>query len=143
VLPPRCLSGDWAKAAEEVRALTESWQPFDIELTQLGVFPTTDVLYLEVGAQGAAELREMHAAMNGRASLVYPEPFEYHPHITLAQDVPHESVPSLCDYAARRWSEFRGSRVFRAERAVFVQNTADNVWVDLAGYSLGTALAIR
>jgi 2'-5' RNA ligase len=140
VLPPRSLAVDWQTASEQARTLAESWPPFDIELTDLQVFPTTDVLYLEVGA-GARELREMHAAMNTRA-LAFPEPFVYHPHITLAQEVPREAVPELCEYAVRRWNEFRGRRVFRAERAVFVQNTVDNIWVDLAEYSFGS-MAVR
>jgi 2'-5' RNA ligase len=140
VLPPRSLRDDWRIASEQVRALTETWPPFDIELTGVDVFCKTDVLYLEVGA-GARELREMHDAMNCRA-LAFEEHFPYHPHITLAQDVPHHEVHALRDLAVRRWNEFAGSRLFRAERAVFVQNTVDNIWVDLANYSLGT-MAIR
>jgi 2'-5' RNA ligase len=140
VLPPRNLEGDWRIAAEQVRALAGSWPPFDIELTQIEVFPRTNVVYLEVGA-GGRELREMHAAINYGA-LECSETFVYHPHITLAQGVPHDSVSDLRALASRRWNEFRGSRVFRAERAVFVQNLVDNVWVDLANYDLGT-MAIR
>jgi len=36
----------------------------------------------------------------------------------------------------------RGGCVFRAERTVFVQNTLDNCWRDLAEYLLG-AVAVR
>src|ERR1051326_4734849 len=63
VLPPRSLAVDWRTASEQAKALLESWSPFDIELTELGVFERTDVLYLEVGA-GAAELRKINEAMN-------------------------------------------------------------------------------
>src|SRR5690242_4420576 len=45
VLPPRSLLVDWRIAAEQVRVLTESWLPFDIELTGIDVFCETDVLY--------------------------------------------------------------------------------------------------
>jgi hypothetical protein len=41
------------------------------------------------------------------------------------------------DLAHRRWAEYEGSRSFRAERAVFVQNTMTDCWVDLAEYTLG------
>ncbi|HEY2018971.1 MAG TPA: 2'-5' RNA ligase family protein, partial [Bryobacteraceae bacterium] len=100
-----------------------------------------EVLYLEVGA-GASELRRMHAAMNSEA-LEFEEPFPYHPHVTLAQEVPHENVAEMRDLACRRWAEYPGKRVFRADRAVFVQNTMDNCWLDLAEYSLGARLSRR
>lgn len=136
VLPPRPLSVPWQAASDEARALLEASAPFDIELTGLQVFPVTQVIYLEVGA-GASDLRLLHGAMNA-GSLASQEPFSYHPHITLAQEVPHEDVPARHDLARRLWTEYRGSRVFRAERAVFVQNTMTDCWVDLAEYSLGT-----
>ena len=136
VLPPRPLAGDWQAASAQARALTGSWAPFDVELTELHVFPVTDVLYLEVGA-GASELRRMHAAMSADA-LQFMEPFPYHPHVTLAQEVPHENVPAMRELACRRWAEYRGNRTFRAEHAVLVQNTLDNRWIDLAEYSLGS-----
>ena len=140
VLPPRALSVDWRKATDQLRAQAETWRPFDVELTTLGIFRVTDVIYLEVGG-GAAELRRMHESTNADA-LAFNEPFEYHPHITLAQDIPHGQVPEVYDLARRRWEEFRGVRSFRAERAVFVQNTLGNVWTDLADLPLGS-LAVR
>jgi 2'-5' RNA ligase len=140
VLPPRPLSVAWQAASEQARALAEGWTPFDVELTDIHIFPTTEVIYIEVGC-GSSELRGMHAAMNTQA-LQFDEPFAYHPHITLAQDAPHEKVPAIHELAIRRWKEFRGSHVFRAERAVFVQNSLNNVWIDLAEYSLG-AVALR
>jgi len=136
VLPPRPLAGDWETASCQARALTGAWAPFDVELTELQVFPVTDVLYLEVGA-GASELRRMHSAMNADA-LEFLEPLPYHPHVTLAQEVPHEDVAAMRELACRRWAEYRGNRTFRADRAVFVQATLDNRWIDLAEYSLGS-----
>src|SRR5437764_5228207 len=85
VLPPRPLTGEWPAAAEQTRGLIEGWTPFNIELAEIKVFPVTDVIYLEVG-EGADELRAMNSAMNTNG-LLFNEPFEYHPHITLAQDV--------------------------------------------------------
>jgi len=140
VLPPRPLAVDWRTAAEQVRKLAVSWMPFEVELTDLDVFPVTDVIYLEVG-EGAQELRRMHEGVN-TAALAFQDPFPYHPHITLAQEVPHERVGEVLDLASRRWREFRGGRSFRAERAVFVQNSLRNVWLDLAEYPLGS-LALR
>jgi len=126
---------DWRAVSESARSVMEAWEPFDIELTTVGLFPGTDVVYIEVG-QGAAELRKLHAVMN-TGELAFNEPFLYHPHITLAQDLPPEGVAPAHERAIRRWSEFTGSRIFRAERTVFVQNTVEDCWVDLAEYPLG------
>ena len=134
VLPPRSLAVEWEAASRRARALTESWPAFDVELTGMRTFPVTEVIYIELGA-GAGELRRMHAAMSTGA-LEFPEPFPYHPHITLAQELPHEQVAAADELARRRWREFEGERRFRAARATFVQNTPGNCWVDLAEYSL-------
>jgi len=104
------------------------------------VFPGTEVIYTGIGA-GAAELCDLHAAMNSSV-LEFAEPYTYHPHITLAQEIPHDRVDELTELARHRWREYEGPRTFRADRAVFVQNTIDNCWVDLAEYSLG-AVAVR
>jgi 2'-5' RNA ligase len=113
----------------------DRWAPFEIELTGIEIFPVTDVIYLEVGA-GAAELRRMHAAMNA-GTLEFQDPFPYHPHITLAQEVPREQVAATSELAHRRWRDFSGKRRFPAENAAFVQSTLNNCWIDLAEYSLG------
>jgi len=135
VLPPRPLAVDWRTAGGKVGGLAEQWTPFNIELTDVEVFPATDVIYLEVG-QGGSELRQLHAAMS-EGPLQFDEPFIYQPHITLAQEIRHEDVTAMHELAKRRWREFPGPRSFRAERAVFVQNAVDNCWIDLAEYALG------
>jgi len=135
VLPPRPLAVEWQAASGQMRALAGAWAPFDVELTGIEIFPVTNVIYIGVGS-GTAELRRMHAATNTR-SLAFEEPFVYHPHITLAQEIPHEKVSAVHGLAVRRWKEFAGERSFRAERAVLVQNTLSGHWLDLAGYSFG------
>jgi len=69
-------------------------------------------------------------------SLAFVEPFAYHPHVTLAQDVSHPDVAEALELAERRWREFRGQRSFRIEHAVFVQNSAGGRWLDLAEFRL-------
>ena len=137
VLPPRPLVVDWTVASAHVRSLVEVWAPFEIELTQIRTFPATDVIYLELG-KGSAELHRLHDAMD-KQCLAFPEPFDYHPHVTLAQEIPQSQVASLSETAAARWREYDGPRTFRAERAVLVQNTVPDCWIDLAEYALGVA----
>jgi 2'-5' RNA ligase len=139
VLPPRPLAAPWQAASQEAEALIAAWAPFEIELTNVSVFPLTGVIYIEIG-EGAGELRRMHAAMNG-VTLGIQEPFPYHPHITVAQEMALGNVADVSGLATRRWNAFAGKRTFRAERAVFVQNTLTNCWIDLAEYLLGSKVA--
>jgi 2'-5' RNA ligase len=132
LLPPRPLANQWRQAWAEVRQTLERHAPFEVELTGIHTFPVTDVIYLDVGA-GASELCDIHAAINAN-SLAFEEPFAYHPHVTLAQDVAHRDVAEAIELAGRRWREFRGQRSFLAEQAVFVQNTVGDRWLDLAEF---------
>jgi 2'-5' RNA ligase superfamily len=139
VLPPRSLAVEWQIASGQLRDLSEMWRPFDIELTRIAVFPVTDVIYLELGEGGARELRQMHAAASDR--LAFDEPFTYHPHVTLAQEIVPERVTEMRERAERQWRDYRGPRRFQAERAIFVQSAPENCWVDLAEYALGVPVA--
>jgi len=140
VLPPRPLAVDWRIACEQAQGLAERWNPFEIEASSVQVFSSTTVVYLQIRA-GARQLRRMHDAMN-TGPLEFREPFSYHPHITLAQDIPRDSVPAIRDLAARRWERFHSGRSFRADRLVFVRNTSTACWKDLTEFSLG-AVAVR
>jgi 2'-5' RNA ligase len=134
LLPPRPLAVDWRLASEQARALTDRWLPFEVELTGIEIFPVTDVIYIQVG-RGIAELQRMHEALNAGV-LKFQDPFPYHPHITLAQELPRERVAPASELSQRRWAEYQGDRTFRVEQAVFVQNTLNNCWIDLAEYWL-------
>jgi 2'-5' RNA ligase len=135
VLPPRPLAVDWQVAGEQVRVCAGNWAPFDIVLGRIRIFPVTNVIYLELG-QGETEMFRIHAAMNSQA-LEFDEPFEYHPHITLAQEIPPGQAAAVNRRAQELWDGYTGPRSFRAERTAFVQNTLGNCWIDLAEFSLG------
>ncbi len=136
VLPPRRLvMGSKEAAREQVRAMAETSQAFDVELCGIGVFPETKVIYIEVG-KGAAELRKMHDDLN-TAVLGFEEPHIYHPHITLAQEFPEGQVEELRQVAEERWRDYSGNRTFRAEHVFFVHNACDKCWDDLAGFEIG------
>ena len=134
VLPPRQLSVDWPVAGEQVRACAAEWAPFDIELGGIRMFPVTNVIYIEL-ARGADELRRMHAMANSRV-LESAEPFQYHPHITVAQELDPDDVDSVNELACKRWQEFAGPRGFRADHATFVRNDSGTCWTDLEQFPL-------
>lgn len=134
ILPPRPVSTDPGTAIEHTRPLVAGFAPFDIVAGDVAMFPSTDVIYINI-KQGDAELKEMYRALN-RGPLAFQEPFSYHPHITLAQDLPAERVKPLYELARKRWAAFPHSRRIRAERACFVQSTVECTWVDLAEFKL-------
>jgi 2'-5' RNA ligase len=141
ILPPRPLSAAPKLAIDAARALLLDFAPFEIEIGQVQVFAATDVVYLSIG-RGHRELVHMHEVMN-TGPLYYKEPFPYHPHITLAQDLTHEQSLELESLARRRWAEFTYQRAFTAELFAFVQNTGGNAWIDLAHFQLHPAPSIR
>lgn len=141
ILPPRPLSAAPKLAIEAARDLLSDFVPFEIEIGPVQVFAATDVVYLGIG-RGHRELLHMHQVMN-TGPLHYNEPFPYHPHITLAQDLSHEQSLELVSVARRRLAELTHTRTFTAEMFAFVQNTGGNAWIDLAHFQLHPAPSIR
>jgi 2'-5' RNA ligase len=135
VLPPRPIAVDWTVAGQEVRACADNWAPFEVKLGRVCMFPVTNVIYLEL-ALGGQEMFRIHDAMNSGA-LEFHEPFAYHPHITLAQEIPPADVAAVHLRAQELWAAYTGPRSFQADRASFVQNTMGNCWIDLGHYALG------
>ncbi len=121
--------------------MSVEFPPFELELGDVEIFPVTNVIYIGV-RRGADHLRAMHTAMNTGA-LAFDEPFQYHPHITLAQDFNPADLDRLAALARERWSAYRASRAMLAERMAFVQNTAGNCWLDLAEFGLGAMSPVR
>jgi 2'-5' RNA ligase len=140
VLPPRPLATGLPESAwRDLSDCLDGFPPLRVELTSIEVFQGTNVIYLSVGA-GYRELVGMHAALN-RGPLQFIEPYEYHPHVTLAQQLLPEQVESAAALARNRWREFPYSHSFTVDRLTFVQNTHENRWADLAGRKLSIRLA--
>jgi 2'-5' RNA ligase len=140
VLPPRPLGCAAEDAWREILEGLQDFQPFRVELDQIEIFPLTQVVYLSVGA-GHAELRSLHQTLNA-GCLAFEEPFEYHPHITLAQDLEPSKVSAAVDLAVSRWRDFTGARWFQVDKLTLVQNTLENRWRDLHASLLSTRVTI-
>lgn len=140
VLPPRPLTAALPEHAwRQLNDYLEGFSPFRVELDRIEIFESTNVVYLSIGA-GYRELEQMHAALN-RGPLEYSEPFQYHPHITLAQQLVPEQVEQAAALARRRWREFPYSHGFTVDHLTFVQNSIENRWSDLAGRDLKMPVA--
>ncbi len=134
VLPPRPVAAP-DEAWSVVKNLAARFTPFEVRMTDVEVFPVSDVIYVSVG-KGGEQLRLMHdvLAVDG---LEFAEQFAYHPHVTLAQELKPDELDELVAVARARWAEFALDKSFRVEKIAFVQNTRRNEWIDLAECALG------
>lgn len=133
-LPPRKLDADQHTAWQRIASVCERWTPFTLELTQIEFFPGTNVAYVALG-EGRVLVEQLHQQLNC-GPLYFDEPFAFHPHITLAQGVEAADVAELKKLAEARWREYRGERSFSIDEITFVQNVAENEWVDLNALTL-------
>jgi len=135
ILPPRPISSSPEAAWETVRTLAPRFAPFEVEMTQVEVFPVSDVIYVDIGS-GRKDMESTHDALNVNG-LKFQEPYPYHPHVTLAQDLKGDEVDELARVARARWAEWSLPRTFRVEEVFFVQNTRRKEWLDLGESALG------
>ena len=140
ILPPRPLYCSVADATEFVRQLVAQFEPFDVRLGDIQVFPTTQVIYLSV-ASGACELTSMHDVLN-TGFFEQEEAHKYLPHITLGQQLAPESFERCVEMSRRRWEEFGVPPSVGIETLTLVQQRVDCSWEDLAELALGRVPAV-
>src|SRR5579863_3770371 len=124
ILPPRPVCSTPEAAWKTVQELVPRFRPFELQLADVVVFPITDVIYISV-REGNEELGKLHDHLNA-GGLRFDEPYRFHPHITLAQELQPDELHELVTVAEARWDEYKGPRSFRVEKTVFVQNTRRN-----------------
>ena len=135
ILPPRPISSSPEAAWKTVQTLAPRFAPFDVEMTHVEVFPVSDVIHIGIG-RGREDLERLHAELNVEG-LEFAEPYPYHPHVTLAQDLKGDEVDELARVARARWAESDIPKIFRVEKVFFVQNTRRKQWLDLGESALG------
>lgn len=136
ILPPRPLFEKPELAWQEIQEGAREFSPFELRLGDIEMFSISSVVYLAV-AEGIPELCRIHDRLNSN-SLAFREPYPYHPHITVAQQLAPEQVAGVYELARRRWAEFREKRSFPLDRVTFVQGESLNSWIDLAECPIGT-----
>lgn len=139
ILPPRPLQpspdrenidAGWA----QIQSRLSNVSPFRVELGEIEVFEETAAIYIAV-LDGHSELCRLHELLD-TGGMRFSEPFPYHPHVTVAQELSREDVHAAAQFARWRWSEFAHDRHFLVDRLTFVRNTLENCWVDLAAFDL-------
>lgn len=134
VLPPRPIERPAEVAAAQIDGQCLVSARFRIYVTRIELFPVTNVIYLALG-QGEQSLKALHDSLN-REALAYDEPFPFHPHITLAQELQPDLVEHAREFATRRWAEFPHPRYFEVETITFARNHGQNTWRDLSSHNL-------
>ena len=141
ILPPRPLQA--AEAAwKDICSLAREVAPFMVSGGSIRVFPDTKVIYLEIDESAGRQFRHLHDLLN-TGPLEFEEVFEYHPHITLAQELKGEDVPRVVERASQLWNAYPGERRFLIDSMTFVHTTDGKHWEDLAQLTLGAVPVVR
>lgn len=134
LLPPRPIRADLEDAVREFHRRAGTCESFQVETGRVEVFESSRVIYLSVQA-GFEAFRELNRALNA-GPFEFRDRYPFHPHVTLAQDLPEERFGEALELARRRWSGFRQARAFPVDRLTFVRNIPGRGWLDLAECSL-------
>lgn len=112
-----------------VAELTRRSPPFGVVLRGTGTFrPVSDVVYIQV-ARGVSSCEQLQLGVRN-GPVWRPLEFPYHPHVTLAHDLPPETLD-------RAFAEFADlSAEFEARDVVVYVHHGDEVWRPLVTYEL-------
>ena len=87
---------DWEAARDHVREVARTQAPFMVTIAGTGSFrPVSPVVFINV-AEGFEECVELHEKLQ-TGPLARDLAFPYHPHVTIAQDVPAEALDAAFD----------------------------------------------
>lgn len=135
LLPPTVIArADLAEIEEHLAKAAEIVGPFPMHLAGTGTFrPLSPVVFIQV-ARGLVECELLEKAIRS-GPLVRDLEFPYHPHVTVAHDLPEdaldEAYTGLSDYIAR----------FVVGRFTLFERGTDGGWNERRHYPLGTVTA--
>ena len=134
LLPPRPLRTDPALAYERIREVLAEFPAFELELTEICRFPSTNVLYLAVG-KGRDQIHELYRALN-HGEFFHKEEFEFLPHLTLAYPTDLAEAERIHMRLDKQWNQMRHLQPFIVDKAVFLSKAADGDWNQRGEHSL-------
>jgi 2'-5' RNA ligase len=141
VLPPRALSAPDEVLVEALDERLSREFTFEISIGDVEVFETTNVIYLDL-RHGRDEIERLHRTLSAGA-FAYDEPFLFHPHITLAQQISTADLPGKLALARERWAQYPHSRQFTLDHLTFVQNVDPHYWRTLSEHPLQEATLLK
>jgi 2'-5' RNA ligase len=132
LLPPTLVRSDRLGAAERHLArVAADGEPFEMHLSGTGTFrPVSDVVFVVVAA-GIAHCEQLERRVRS-GPLARAVRFPYHPHVTVAADVPTEQLDAA--YAGLTGFEAR----FTVKGFTLFRLGSDGVWRPRREFLLGT-----
>jgi 2'-5' RNA ligase len=134
LLPPTEVAAhDQDDNHKHLRTIAESEQPFDIHLRGTGTFhPVSPVVFVSV-VLGISDCERVESRVRS-GPLVRDVAFPYHPHVTVAHDLPH-------DVLQRAFDEMASYDVrFEVWGFSLYEHGADAVWRPQRDFPLGQEL---
>jgi 2'-5' RNA ligase len=130
LLPPtEVLVADRAAITTHLAAVAAAHAPFDLHLAGTDTFrPVSEVVFVAV-ARGVAECARIAGDVR-RGPLARPLSFPYHPHVTVAHDVPTDMLDMASAGLAELQAEFRVSSFTEFEQL------PDGAWAVAREYPL-------
>ena len=130
LLPPtEVLVDDRAAITTHLAAVAAAHAPFDLHLAGTDTFrPVSEVVFVTV-ARGVAECARIAGDVR-RGPLARPLTFPYHPHVTVAHDVPTDMLDMASAGLADLQAEFRVSSFTEFEQL------PDGAWAVAREYPL-------
>lgn len=103
--PTEVLAADLTRIEEHLLQVAALFPPYTLHLRGTGTFrPITEVVFVAVAA-GISECELLAEAVGAAPELRRETRFPYHPHVTVAQDVPPAALDAvyedLADFTAR------------------------------------------
>jgi 8-oxo-dGTP pyrophosphatase MutT (NUDIX family)/2'-5' RNA ligase len=134
--PPQTVAErDLGRAVALVERVAAEAVPFLVELDGAATFlPESPVAYLVV-REGGPALEAIEAAL--RESPLERRTHPFHPHVTVAQDLPDDRIGA----AARELAGFRAA--FPVRELALLREDRDTVWRPLATATVGASTAVR
>jgi 2'-5' RNA ligase len=136
LVPPTPLAPDELPGIiEHLRRVAETEQAFHIHLRGTGTFrPVSPVVFIAL-AQGISACERVQAAVR-TGPLARPLTFPYHPHVTVAHDLPEESLDAAFDKLADYEAEFDAWGFTLFERG------ADGAWRPQLDFPFGFPIPV-
>lgn len=131
ILGPTVLEpGQMSQVDEHLSSIAARSAPFVVQLRSSGTFrPVSPVVFVQV-AQGIAECESLESLVRS-GPLAQELRFNYHPHVTVAHEVPDEAL----DAAFEAMAGYEAT--FSVESVSLFEHGDDSVWRPVRAYPLG------
>lgn len=129
--PTEIAAADVPVVAGHLAEVARGYSPFSLYLRGTGTFrPVTQVVFVAVAA-GIAECEQLHEAVLAAPPIERLERFPYHPHVTVAHNVPADALDAV-------FADLAGfEAAFLVTGFTLFEHDASGRWRPYRDYSLG------